>query len=97
MIQLNDRFAKSGQVVERTIGGERLLVPLGTSQARLDGMYSLNELAGAIWDQAVSGKTAQQIVESMTQAYDVQTDKAASDVLRTLSELVEAGALALDH
>lgn len=91
---MTSHYKKSGGVVERRIGVERLLVPLGTGQAKLECMYSLNEQAAAIWDLAIEGKTTDEIIAGMAERYEVQGEHLAADVARILAELVACGALA---
>jgi hypothetical protein len=86
-------YRKSPRVVERTIRGERVLVPLASSSETLDSLYTLNETAGLIWDLAGAGKSEPQITEALSAQYDVSTSTARADVAAVLSDLIEAGVL----
>lgn len=86
-------YMKSRHVVERTIAGERLLIPLGNGKPRLEGLYNLNETAAYIWDLAVSGNTGRDISEQMAKIYSVTPEEAEKDVRHTMNGLLAAGAL----
>ena len=87
------RFVKGKSVVERTVRKSRILVPLGTGSSRINGLYTLNQMAAFIWDQAVAGQSDNEIIAAITGGFDVTEDQARRDAARVLEELVSIGAL----
>lgn len=87
------RFAKSPDVVERTVRNTLILVPMKTGPARLDALYTLNETSGFLWHSITPGITEDELTAKMIEAYDVGGDTARTDVTRILRELCSIGAL----
>jgi hypothetical protein len=87
------RFAKSGNIIERKVRDERILVPVMGSMEALDSLYTLDETAGRIWDAAVAGTDEDAIARKLCEEYDVPAETARADVRATLDELVRLGAL----
>ncbi len=54
-ITLDTIYAPSGDVVQRDIEGELILVPMsrevGSEEGEEDAIFTLNEIGRAIWDQ----------------------------------------------
>ena len=90
---MNRRFKKSGDLVERRIRDEHILVPIMKNMASLDSIYTLNETAAVIWQLATEGLAENEIAERIATDFDVPTETAAADTRRVLDELVHLGAL----
>lgn len=87
------RYVKGNGVVERKVRKSRILVPLGSGAARVDALYTLNQMAASIWDLASAGMSDDEIVTRITGEFDVAEDHARRDAVRILGELVAIGAL----
>ena len=87
------RFRKSKTVVERKIRGEHILVPVAGTMEQLDSIYTLNPTGSLVWENAVAGKTKDDICVTLMAEFDVDAQTAHRDVLRTLEELSGIGAL----
>ena len=87
------RFRKSDTVVVRRIRDEYVLVPVMGTMEALDSLYSLNEVAGEIWNHASAGLSEEAIVQKLMTEYDVDAATAAADTRTVLDQLVEVGAL----
>ena len=90
-----DRWVKAdgrdGGFVTRQIAGETLVIPVAGQVGDLDAIYTLNEVASTIW-QTIEGPTAvSQIVDTLTQEYDVTPLQAQADVLELLDVLAATG------
>ena len=92
---MSRRFQKSGDLVERKIRDEHLLVPIMKNMASLDSIYTLNETAAVIWRLATEGLPETEIAEHLSTEFDVSPEAAAADTRRVLDELVHLGALEL--
>ena len=91
------RFAKSQDVVERTVRENLILVPLKTGPARLDAVYTLNDTAGFIWQQLVRERAEDELVARVVAQYDVDRTTAQGDVRRVLDGLTGIGALQISE
>ena len=86
-------FKKTAHVVEREIRGEHILVPIMRNMETLDSIYTLNETAGCIWRNAVSGMTEDRIATLLAEEFDVDPATAQADTRRILNDLIEIKAL----
>jgi hypothetical protein len=88
---LAKRFVKDSQSVTRSIAGETIIVPVRSGVGDLNSIYSLNEVGTAVW-QLIDGRaTVEQIIEALSDQYEVTTEQAAKDVSDYLAKLEAAG------
>lgn len=87
------RYRRSPDVVARRIRGEHVLVPIRRSSTALDSIFTLNETAGFIWEQAGDGADLDTLAHALCARYAVAPDAARADVRRVVDDLVAAGAL----
>jgi hypothetical protein len=84
-------YCRNHDVVNRTIAGETILVPIKNHTGNLGSIYTLNEVGGLIW-QMIDGNTPlQKIVESVVATYEITVDEALQDVSTFLNNLESAG------
>ena len=79
------RYKPKRSVIETDLEAELVLLDPETRE-----MYSLNPVGRAIW-RALSGHTVEALAGEITQAFDVEHDRALGDVRRILGELLEVG------
>ena len=83
-------YQKSLNVVSRSIDGERLIVPIRSSAADLDSIFTLNDVAARIWDLVDGRRSVDEIVETIHHEYAVDPEQASIDVRSFLGQLEEA-------
>ena len=83
---------KSG-FIKRTVGGKIIAVAVGERCKDFDGMITLNEMAGFIWDKLENEITQEEIVSAVLKEYDIDREKAEADVAAFIERLREAGLL----
>ena len=79
---------KSGFVV-REIAGQSVVIALGQAGQIFNGLIKLNETGRLIWDMLVTGAEREEIIDAMSEAYDVDRAILAQDCdafLQTLQE-----------
>ena len=81
---------KSG-FIKRTVGGRNIAVAVGERCKDFDGMITLNEMAGFIWDCLENDTTAEEIVKKVLKEYEVDKEKATADVVAFIKTLKDAG------
>lgn len=78
-------------VVLRRIAGETLLVPTGGELAQLQRIFVLDEVGEVVWELLDGRHSLADIVRAVTESFDVDADRARSDVVEFLSALAGAG------
>lgn len=77
--------AREGLVAE-SIEGDTVILDLDG-----DEYFTLNEVAGAIWALLEEGASIDELVEDVTDQYEVDSDRARNDVREFLAGALEAG------
>ncbi len=75
------------ELVKRTIAGDVILVPVGSTSLELKGLLTLNETGESIWDLLPQCETVDEIIEKMLDEYEVDESVLRVDVEDILSQL----------
>jgi hypothetical protein len=82
-------FGPSEDVVTREIEGELILVPLAVEVGGPDEeLYTLNESGRAIWSRLNGKATLREVVQSLSEEYDVSRENLTRDVEGLVRELL---------
>ena len=76
----------------RKVPGMNLVMPTGKNVKSFNGSLMLNDTGAFIFEKLQKGSTPEETARALTQAYNVSLDTARSDVQKTISLLIEAGA-----
>ena len=87
------KYTPNPQIIVRTIRGQRILVPIMNDMNALDSLYTLNETASFIWENASNGLSDTEISQKMAEFYEIDPKTTENDVKSVLSELVHLGTL----
>lgn len=68
------------QFVLREIVGEAVLVPIGESAARFNGLLTVSELGKFIWENIESAKDKEELLQRILDEYEVDRDVAKADL-----------------
>lgn len=79
--------------IMREIAGETILIPSGRAAKKFNGLVTVNELGGFIWNLLSEEVTLDTIVERITEDYEIDADTARTDAMEFLDELRRVGAL----
>lgn len=79
---------KEGFVV-RPIAGQHMVVALGEASKSFNGIIKLNESARIIWDMLVVGAEYDEVVDRLSEEYDVDRAVLAADCDRFIQSLKE--------
>lgn len=77
------------QLVKREIAGDTILVPVGETTTKLQGLLTINETGAAIWDALPEAEDEEAIVERLYEAFDVERDVLRQDVHAFVAKLRE--------
>ena len=89
-------YIKKG-VILRRIGSEYIIIVPNKNIVDLTEVYTLNEMSAWIWEQFRDKEfTIEHIVDIVEQQYEVDRDKAMSDV-QTFVDILRKGELIVDN
>ena len=86
-MKIKNGFAK------RNIAGSYIVVPVGAAIKRFNGMITLNESGSFFWDCFSKDTTVDEVVQKVTEEYDVAPEKAKEDVEKFVAMLQSNGLL----
>jgi len=84
-------YVRSDSVVSRVIAGETLIVPIRRGVGDLASIYSLNEIATAIWSAIAAPRSKSEIVQGIEAEFDTANAQVDADVATFLQEMRSAG------
>jgi hypothetical protein len=84
-------YVRSEFVVSRVIAGETLIVPVRKGVGDLASIYSLNEVASAIWRCVQRPRQAEEIVCTLQDEFTADPQQINRDVVAFLDEMSSAG------
>ncbi len=76
------------------IADEYLAVPVGNETVSTADMICLNEATAFLLSQMKTPKTEQELVQLLTEEYDVDPETAANDIRETMKKLIAYGVVA---
>jgi len=86
-----DLYVRSDTVVSRVIAGETLIVPICKGVGDLASIYSLNQVATAIWDTISHPRSKSEIVQVIAREFEAESAQIERDVEAFLVEMESAG------
>lgn len=84
--------AKPGFVL-RNIVDEFILMPTGENIGRFNGTLLMNEVSAFVWNKLQDSVTRDDLLEAITEEYDVGREKAAADLDALLKALRDHGVI----
>lgn len=82
---LETRLTKNPtSVIDRLVDDEMLLI-----QTNSGNFFSLNAVGTRVWEALEDAVTVEDLVSLITAEYDVDEDRAQSDIMRLLDQLIE--------
>lgn len=76
-----------GEFVLRQVMDDIVVIPVGKSALKLNGMILLNDVSKVIWQCLEQETQLEQIVAAVTEAFEVSEREARSDILEFLDKL----------
>ena len=77
----------NGEFIKREIAGDIILVPVGETALKLNGMITITETGSVIWDDIQKGMSKEEIIEHLYSIYDVDREMLQKDLNEFLSVL----------
>jgi hypothetical protein len=92
---LQQFYSRSPSVVSRLVGGETLIIPVRSGVGDLASIYSLNEVGSFIWRTLDRPVSLQNLAGLLAHEFEVEPDRAQSELSEFLEELNVAGLIAV--
>jgi hypothetical protein len=87
------RFVKDPSVVSRKIADEFILVPIRQKASDVDSIYTMNEVAGRIWELIDGEKRVEEVRDVIVEEFEVSLEEAEADLVDLLQQLEKVGAV----
>ncbi len=75
----------------QNVGGQDLLIPLGSKVLDMNGLVVLNSTGRFIWDLLAEDRSLEELVTAVVDRFEVGTDRAGADVRAFVDDLVRQG------
>ena len=85
---------RKNNYVIKNIGNENILVPIGKEVLNLNGILVLNDTARFIWDRLEKENSAEELIKSVINEYDIDIKTADKEVEIFIEELKSRGLVA---
>lgn len=77
----------------KEVAGLNVVVATGEAAQNMNAMINLNESGAFLWKQLENDITREELIQKLTEEYDVDCDKAGASVDKFISKLKEIGCL----
>ncbi len=77
----------NGTFTLREVAGEILVIPVGETALKMNGMIILNPVSKVIWECLEKGSDADQILRNVTELFDVDPAEAMQDIAEFLDQM----------
>lgn len=77
----------------KEVAGLNVVVATGETAENMNSMINLNETATFLWKQLESDITKEELIQKLTQEYDVNYERASKSVNNFIAKLDEIGCI----
>lgn len=77
----------------KEVAGLNVVVATGEAAQNMNAMINLNESGAFLWKQLENDITREELIQKLTEEYDVDCEKAGASVDKFISKLKEIGCL----
>lgn len=81
------------EFILREVAGETILVPVGETALRFNGIITLEPVGTLIWKGLEAGKSREEILKQILDEFDVDSQTASDDLDAFLQQLRKKGFL----
>lgn len=82
---------KKEQLILRQFADSHILVPVGETTRKFNGLITLNETAAFIWSHIEEVNSAEEMAAKLFDEFEVTEEKAKADAEAFIGKLKEAG------
>ena len=84
----------NGEFILREIAGDTILVPVGQTALKFNGIITLEPVGATIWKGLEAGMDFEGILAKILDTFEVEREQAANDLMEFLDQLNKQGFLA---
>lgn len=77
----------------REVAGSKIVVPVGERTVNFNGIITLNETAGFLWDRLATGAEKAELLTALLAEYDIDEATATADIETFIAKLKDADLL----
>ena len=77
----------NGTFVVREIAGDTIIVPVGETALRFNGMITINKTGAVLWEVLEKGGEKEDLVRALTDRFEVTEEEAQADVEEFLEKM----------
>ncbi len=85
-LEITTNITRHPDMLSAEIGGEAVMMSIENG-----AYFGLNPIATRIWDLIEQPKTIAELIQTITDEYDVSAEQAADDVQEFVAEMIERG------
>ena len=85
-LEPSQNIGRHPDMISAEIGGEAIMMSIEKG-----AYFGLNPVATRIWDLLEQPKTIAELVQAITDEYDVSVEQAAADVQEFVADMIERG------
>ena len=82
---------KIEEFITREIAGEYVMMPVGKTAQKFNGLIMANEVSAIIWEHIESVKNTEELVDLICKEFDVSYEEAWKDTAELISQMKTAG------
>jgi|GEM_PF-395620 len=90
-LQPKETMKRKDSFLMQNVGGENLLVPLGSRVVDMNGMVILNETGSLVWTLLEEDRSVEDLATAVAERFDVDFERAFADVRSFLDEIARMG------
>lgn len=83
----------NGEFVLRQVAGDSILIPVGETALKFNGIITLDKVGGLIWSALEQGAEREAILQQILDRFDVDRERAEQDLDEFLGQMEQAGFL----
>lgn len=81
------------EFIARDIAGELVLVPVGATAQKCDGLITCNEVGALIWRQLEKAADEEAVLSAILEEFEIDAKTARGDMMEFISRLRELNAV----
>lgn len=85
-LEMNDKISRHPDMLSAEIGGEAIMMSIEKG-----AYFGLNPVATRIWDLIEQPKNVAELIQTITDEYEVSAEQAADDVQGFVADMIERG------
>lgn len=82
---------KKEEFLTRTIGGEQVMLAVGSTALKFNGLIYANDVSAYIWNNIERAKNSEEMAKMVCEEFDVGYEEAFKDADELIKQMVKAG------